>query len=193
MGPSNMFNSEKKNKLLFIFLFIFCGGLFLISLVSDKFNLGSSRATYQYAEHDNLDFLTQNSDLIAVLELTDASTPGDSRTKVYSTKSAPGKIIKTIKGNVGRNEIVTILNEPYFLKRPSIMAFLALYNGKHLIFLKNVGTNKYKPLTKHSLMRVIFGKCEPVWKQPKDSKYYDVTSIPLSDVLIEIKANLNQN
>ncbi len=132
---------------------------------------------------DKLKFMVPNSDLIAIIEISGGIDNNYSKPslKKYSVNADVKKMI------VGDDKVkqISILNTPYFMNKNTIAAFITLYDGEHLAFLKKQD-GSYKPVSGSSILEITYNRVHPFWKQSgtkiKISSGYD-----LNEIIDEIK------
>ena len=164
-----------------IYLFI----LILVLMISgceDKQEVNVYHAT----EIDLLSFLIKNSDLIALVTISEGMPRTDKPATEYKD-AVEAQIVELIYGETESNPIellnTTVHTRPGFAEHQ-----LYLSNGEFIYFLKKFGSS-YKPLTPFSTVRFRNGKGAPIWKQDKTGSMPEINK---GEIINEIKESIEQ-
>lgn len=141
---------------------------------------------YRATEIDSLNFLIKNSDLIALVNISDAMPPTDMPAKEFKD-IVSAKIVELIYGDTKYNEI-KILNTTVYTTPGIVEHQLYLSNGEFIYFLKKFDSS-YKPLTAFSTIRIRNGKGAPVWRQDKTGSMPEIDKV---EIINEIKENIER-
>jgi hypothetical protein len=141
---------------------------------------------YRATEIDSLAFLIKNSDLIALVKISDGM-PKTNETATAFKEVVSAEIIESLYGDTEKNEI-KILNKPVHTIPGIDEHQIYLSNGEFIYFLKKFGS-LYRPLTPFSTIRFRKGKGAPIWKQDKTGSMPEINK---SNIIIEIKESIEQ-
>lgn len=111
---------------------------------------------YTPTHQDTLKFLVDNSDIIAVVEISSANDIGQ-QWFLDSSSVAQARILSLYFKNeqIPENEsVITIIPEPASKPMGTSVVAMFLKNGKNLVFLKKI-ENHYKPITAHAVMSIM--------------------------------------
>ncbi len=141
---------------------------------------------YRATETDSLSFLIKNSDLVALVKISDGMPPTDKPAKKFK-EAVSAEIVKSFYGDAETTKI-EILNTPVNTAPGIVEHQLYLSDGDFIFFLKKFGSS-YKPLTPFSTVRFRKGKGAPIWKQDKTGSMPEINK---SEVIKEIKESIEQ-
>jgi len=133
---------------------------------------------------DSLKFHIENSDLIALVNISDGMPLTDKPAKEYAVSA---KIIESIYGESEKSEI-KMLNTTVYTTPGIVEHQPYLSNEEFVCFLKKFGTS-YKPLTPFSTVKIKNGKGAPVWRKNKKGSMPELDKI---EIINEIKQNIEQ-
>jgi len=155
---------------------------FLVLGCEDKPRDGVYRAT----EIDSLNFLLKNSDLIALVNISDGM-PATDKAATGFKEAVYAQVVEVIYGDP-QSGLIEILNTTVYTEPGIVEHKLYLRNGEFVYFLKKYGKS-YKPLTPFSTVRFRNGKGAPIWKQDKTGT---MPEIDRAEIIKEIKASIEQ-
>ena len=141
---------------------------------------------YRATEIDSLNFLLKNSDLIALVNISDGMPSTDKATTELK-EAVQARVVEVIFGEP-QSSLIEILNTTVFTEPGIVEHKLYLSNGEFLYFLKKVG-NSYKPLSIFSTVRFRKGKGAPIWKQDKTGS---LPEIEKAEIIAEIRKAIEQ-
>lgn len=141
---------------------------------------------YRATEIDSLNFLIENSDLIALVKISDGMPPTNMPATEFK-EVVSAEIIDSLYGDTDKNEI-KILNTPVHTIPGIDEHQIYLSNGEFIYFLKKFGSS-YKPLTPFSTVSFRKGRGAPIWKQDKSGSMPEINK---SSIIIEIKESIEQ-
>lgn len=136
---------------------------------------------------DKLEFLIPNSDLIAIIQITDGIDPNKGRPPIkrYS-------VIASVKRVISGDSIpkqISITNASAFKNDNVVSDYMALYNGYHLAFLKKQDSF-YKPVSRFAILEITHNRIHPIWK--KDGTNTGMTSgYDLEEIIYEIMETIS--
>ena len=141
---------------------------------------------YHATEIDSLSFLIKNSDLIALVKISDGMPPTDKPAKEFK-EMVSAEIVESFYGDTENNEI-KIINTPVHTTLGIVEHQLYFGNGEFIYFLKKFD-NSYKPLTPFSTVRFRKGKGAPIWRQDKTGSMPEINK---GEIIKEIKESIEQ-
>ena len=141
---------------------------------------------YHAKEIDSLSFLIKNSDIIALVKISDSMPPMDKLATEFKD-AVTAQIVELIYGETDSNPI-KILNTTIYTTPGFVEHQLYFSNGEFIYFLKKFGSS-YKPLTPFSTVRFRKGKGAPIWKQDKTGS---IPEINKGEIIKEIKESIEQ-
>ena len=141
---------------------------------------------YRATETDSLNFLIKNSDLIALVKISDGIPPTDNPAKEFR-EMVSAEIVESFYGDTENNEI-KILNTPVHTTPGIVEHQLYFSNGEFIYFLKKIGSS-YKPLTPFSTVRFRKGKGAPIWRQDKTGSIPEINKV---EIIKEINESIKQ-
>lgn len=141
---------------------------------------------YRATENDSLSFLVKNSDLIALVKISDGMPPTDKPTKEFK-EMVSAEIVEAFYGDTENKEI-KILNTPVHTTPGIVKHQLCFSNGEFIYFLKKFGSS-YKPLTPFSIVRFVKGKGVPIWRQAKTGSMPEINK---GEIIKEINESIEQ-
>ncbi len=141
---------------------------------------------YRATEIDSLSFLLKNSDLIALVKISDGMPTTDKPAKKFKEVVA-AEIVESFYGDIEDNDI-KILNTPVHTTPGIVEHQLYFSNGEFIYFLKKF-EGSYKPLTPFSAVRIRNGKGAPIWKLDKAGSMPEINK---GEIIKEIKESIEQ-
>lgn len=141
---------------------------------------------YRATEIDSLNFLLKNSDLIALVNISDG-LPATDKAATEFIEAVSAQVVEVIYGEP-QSSLIEILNTSVYTERGIVEDKLYLSNGEFIYFLKKAGES-YKPLTPFSTVRFRNGKGGPIWKQDKTGS---MPEIDKAEIIAEIRKTIEQ-
>ena len=160
--------------LIVIFLFIGC-----------DFSFPARRPL---SKKDSVQYLTNNSDVIAVVQIINGVDLGKSE-HIQIPVSVTAKVLSVLKGRNVPDKI-EIYSTPHI---SSCGGRMILYNGKHLVFL--VGLNQEKKLfDDYSLIHVRDGLVTPIWTRDRTEELsWTNKRTTLTQAVKDVEKVINKN
>ena len=143
------------------------------------------RIERDHLEIDTLKYLTETSDLILIVTVSD-SDAGSADT--LRKKFTQANIEQVIKGEVEENEVIEISNFPLEMAPESYLTILTFYDRSYLVFLRKA-SGGYAPTTDKSVIDVEDTGVQAIWNRTP-GKTLEMKAKSLSEIINQIELEL---
>ena len=130
---------------------------------------------YVLTEKDGMEYLLDNSDLVAVVNISGGSRLGESDPLLDSVNEVEAEVTRIILNEGSSLELGNLINiysSTYRNDKNDGYSFIVIRNGMGLVFLKELPDGCYSPLTNFSISNFIAGNnVLPIWKNDEVSGF----------------------
>ena len=129
---------------------------------------------YVLTTQDTLSYLVENSDLIAVVNITGGVERSKGGIPNNIPESVSASVVDVIHSNDNRSLLeLNIQNSPHKQEKGTSFTMMALRDGRNLVFLVYQQDGSYKPTTGFSIVSVNSSDMlMPIWKQGESKEEY---------------------